>query len=243
MSGSRGVIREPRHWWASWLLIGSLLVVANVLNNELLPEAYLLTCVTSSLALIGIARWAGYTWTELGLGPETLGRGLRWGVVIVAAIFVGYAILAGVPWLRDVLADRRITSLGLSAVLFKALVWVPFGTVLLEETAFRGVVYGMVWRRYGAGIATAVSSLLFGLWHVLPARGIATANPVFAGVFGGSALGRSVVYVLAITGTALAGVVLCELRRRSGSLLPPMAAHWASNGLGYLAGYAAASWT
>lgn len=37
--------------------------------------------------------------------------------------------------------------------------------------------------------------------------------------------------------TAAAGAVLCELRRRSGSLLAPMALHWATNALGYLAGY------
>jgi membrane protease YdiL (CAAX protease family) len=34
--------------------------------------------------------------------------------------------------------------------------------------------------------------------------------------------------------TACGGVVLCELRRRSNSLLAPIAAHWAINGLGVL---------
>jgi membrane protease YdiL (CAAX protease family) len=36
-----------------------------------------------------------------------------------------------------------------------------------------------------------------------------------------------------VAGTALAGVVFCELRRRSGSLLAPMGLHWALNGLGF----------
>jgi uncharacterized protein len=34
--------------------------------------------------------------------------------------------------------------------------------------------------------------------------------------------------------TAAAGVLLCELRRRSGSLLAPAGLHWAVNGLGVL---------
>lgn len=34
-----------------------------------------------------------------------------------------------------------------------------------------------------------------------------------------------------------AGVLFCELRRRSGSLLAPMGLHWAVNALGYLAGF------
>jgi uncharacterized protein len=36
-----------------------------------------------------------------------------------------------------------------------------------------------------------------------------------------------------VAGTALAGLVFCWLRLRSGSLLAPALAHWASNGLGY----------
>jgi membrane protease YdiL (CAAX protease family) len=34
--------------------------------------------------------------------------------------------------------------------------------------------------------------------------------------------------------TAAAGVLFCELRRRSGSLLAPIGLHWAVNGLGVL---------
>ena len=51
--------------------------------------------------------------------------------------------------------------------------------------------------------------------------------------------------VLAIAGvvgfTALAGVLLCELRRRSGSLLASAALHWATNGLGLLVAAALAT--
>jgi uncharacterized protein len=230
--------RQLRRTAVSWIVIGFLLVVANVLNNALLPEAYVFTCVVTALALVGVARAVGCTWTELGLGRETLGRGLRWGAVITLAVLAVYAVVAITPGLRDVFADRRTTNLALGAVLLKAFVWVPFGTVLLEETAFRGVLYGLLGRRHGTVVATVGSSLLFGLWHLLPARRIGTVNPVFASVFGTSAGGRAVAYALALIGTALAGAVLCELRRRSGSLIPPMAAHWATNALGYLAAYA-----
>jgi membrane protease YdiL (CAAX protease family) len=37
----------------------------------------------------------------------------------------------------------------------------------------------------------------------------------------------------AVAGTALAGLVLCELRRRSGGLLAPFALHWALNSVGF----------
>jgi len=42
--------------------------------------------------------------------------------------------------------------------------------------------------------------------------------------------------------TAVSGVVLCELRRRSGSLLAPAGLHWAVNGLSVLASTAVWAW-
>jgi membrane protease YdiL (CAAX protease family) len=218
----------------SYLVVAGLLVAANLLNNELAPQAYLPVCVIATAALITVARLAGCTWADLGFDRGRARHGLLWGLVVVAVVLAAYGVALALPALRDVLADRRVTALGLGEVLFKAFVWVPFGTVLLEETAFRGVVYGLVQKAHGPGVATAASSLVFGLWHLLPARGIATANPVLAASLGASPGGRALAYALAVAGTALAGVVLCELRRRSGSILAPMVAHWAANGLGYL---------
>jgi membrane protease YdiL (CAAX protease family) len=42
--------------------------------------------------------------------------------------------------------------------------------------------------------------------------------------------------------TSLAGVLFCELRRRSGSLLAPAGLHWATNALGVLAAAAVWGW-
>jgi uncharacterized protein len=42
--------------------------------------------------------------------------------------------------------------------------------------------------------------------------------------------------------TALAGVLFCELRRRSGSLLASIGLHWATNGLGVLAAASIWAW-
>jgi uncharacterized protein len=45
----------------------------------------------------------------------------------------------------------------------------------------------------------------------------------------------------AVVGTALAGVVLAELRRRTGSLVAPVLAHWAANGCAVVA--SSLAWT
>ena len=46
---------------------------------------------------------------------------------------------------------------------------------------------------------------------------------------------KGMVIATTVLGTAIAGVLLAELRRRTGSLLAPMAIHWAANAIGVLA--------
>ena len=82
--------------------------------------------------------------------------------------------------------------------------------------------------------ATLLSSGLFGLWHILPSLGGGVANATIAGAVGGDAAGTLLRVAVTVVFTSAAGVVLCLLRLRSGSLLAPVLAHWAVNGLGII---------
>jgi uncharacterized protein len=209
-----------------------LLAVVNVLNNRVAVSAYVLTSLAATALLLLVLRLSGGTWADAGLGPESLGRGARWAaLVLVAVVAVTYLVAALIPATRVVFLDRRVEYAGLGAVAYEVLVRIPLGTVLLEEVGFRGVLYGLAWRRYGVGWATAISATLFGLWHVLPAAHLTEFNPVAGRVFGGQAA-LGVLGAVLLTG--LAGIVLSELRRRTGSLVPCLGLHWATNGLGYL---------
>lgn len=222
----------------------AVLAAANLLNNWLArgPAMYVLICVTATAALLMIARWDGLTRADLGLDPEGVRRGLRWAPVLVAIVLLVLLVLLALPAGREAFRDSRATDLSLGRMLFGALVRVPFGTVLLEETAFRGVLWAMIRRRYGTAWATGLSSLLFGLWHVVPSQNINRSNAALGSLFGDGPAGVAPTMAAAVVATALAGVVLCELRRRSGSLLAPMALHWAVNGLSYALAWSAARW-
>ena len=146
--------------------------------------------------------------------------------------------LLALPATRVAFLDRR-GDMSVAAALFEATVPVFVGTVLLEEFAFRGVLWGMVNRLRGPQYATAVSSIAFGLC-------MSCRRMAFSARTGPSASARSgpevaLVVALAVALAALAGVVFCELRRRSGSLLAPIGLHWATNGLGYV--LSALAWT
>lgn len=229
--------RGPIGTWPAVVLVVAVLVAANVLLHQWTGPIRLVAAVAVSVLLLGVLRWAGGTLADAGLAPGTLARGAGWALALTGLVGVVYAVGALLPATRSLFEDRRYDGMTGGELMTRVLVVVPVGTVLVEEIAFRGVLYGLVCRARGAVWATAVSSVLFGLWHVLPSLHLATAKPVLTSAFGGSVLGSVLAVMGAVLFTALSGVLLCELRRRSGSLLAPMGLHWAVNALGYVVGF------
>lgn len=186
-----------------------------------------------AVALLVLSRRSGLSWDDLGLARHSWRRGalVAAGSVLLVAVVYGVAVL--LPATRPAFLDVRY-QLSVARALFTALVAVPFGTVLLEEIAFRGVLMGLLTRRRSVRWGLGVSSGLFGLWHVLPSLGLGGANAAVRGVTGGGAPGRVLAVLGAVVFTAVAGVLLGELRRRSGSLLASAGLHWAVNGVGVI---------
>ncbi len=207
----------------------SVLAAANLLNNHLAVPAYVATSLVAAALVLLAHRFAGGTWDQAGLGPGALPRGARWALRLAAAVAVCYLAAALLPATRTLFLDPRVEHAGTATIAYQVLVRIPLGTVLLEEIAFRGVLFGLVQRTRGVAWATIISCTLFALWHVPPALHVANANRTLT-------LGAptAAAVTVALVGAALAGLALCELRRRTGSLLAPAGLHWATNALGYL---------
>lgn len=199
-----------------------------------LGRAHLVTGPLAALLLLLVGRMAGLTWPELGLGWQTLLRGAQVGVAVAAAVAIVYAVAVAIPFTRGAFRDTRY-RLGVKAALYTSLVVIPLGTVLFEEVAFRGVLWGLLAHDFGVLVATMVSACLFGVWHVLPAMDLGRTH---TSVRGPTTAGRRRVIITVlgtIAFTTIAGIIFAELRRRSGSLVAPIGLHWATNGLGVLA--------
>jgi membrane protease YdiL (CAAX protease family) len=177
----------------------------------------------------------------MGLRQGTWRPGLRWAGVELGAAAVVLAVAAALPLTRNAFRDNRY-HLSLGSALLTSFVLIPVGTVLLEEVAFRGVLWGLLCRARGTVTATVVSSLLFGLWHALPSLELASDNRAISGVVGSGKSAQVATVLGTMAFTAAAGVVFCELRRRSGSVLAPAGLHWAVNGLSVLASAAVWAW-
>jgi uncharacterized protein len=223
--------------WAVAVVV-AVLIVVNVVDARVV-HASLVLGPAGAAGFLALARWAGLSWQELGLGRGTWRRGLIWAAGAIGAVAVVFAAGAALPATRHAFRDARY-QLGWEHALLTAFLLIPLGTVLFEEVAFRGVLWGLLRRGHGTLTATIVSSALFGLWHVLPSLGLATDNQAVASTVGKGTSGEAIAVLATVLFTGLAGVVFCELRRRSGSLLASAGLHWATNGLGVLT--AAAMW-
>ena len=232
---------EPsgRLGWAVAIVI-AVLAVVNVVDARV-AHASLVLGPVGAAGFLALARWAGLSWQELGLGRGTWRRGLIWAAAAIGAVAVVFTVGATLPATRDAFRDARY-HLDAQHALLTAFVLIPLGTVLFEEVAFRGVLWGLLRRGHGTLTATIVSSALYGVWHVLPSLGLATNNQAIGNTVGKGTSGEAIAVLSTVLFTGLAGVVFCELRRRSGSLLASIGLHWATNGLGVLAAASIWAW-
>jgi membrane protease YdiL (CAAX protease family) len=223
--------------WATVLVV---LVLAGLnIANHVLNWGSLWLGPVGAVGLLVFARYSGLTWRQLGLSRRTHASGLRWGLGVIAVVGTVYLIGVLLPATRTAFLDARY-HLPPAGALLTAFVIIPVGTILLEEVAFRSVLWGFLSSHARVWQVAVGSSLLFGLWHVLPATAAVTANPAIGAALVGFGAWQKVISVAGtVLFTALGGLVAGELRRRSGSLLASVGMHWATNAFGVLFGLVA----
>jgi membrane protease YdiL (CAAX protease family) len=196
---------------------------------------YTLLNLGATGAALSAAAASGLTPADIGLGRGELRPGLRLGGRLAAAAACGWVLIAAAPATRPVVRDERITGLSGRAVAYQGPARIPLGTVLWEETAFRGVLQAALCRVMPVGAAIAVTSGVFGIWHVRPTAGALRVN----GLAGGP--GKTMAAVTSgVAATAAGGAGLSWLRMRSGSLAAPVLLHLATNCGGALTAWAVA---
>ncbi|OBI06344.1 CPBP family intramembrane glutamic endopeptidase [Mycobacterium scrofulaceum] len=210
-----------------------VLVLTNLVAHFTTPWAGICVVPAAAVGLVFLMRANGLDWADLGLGREHWKSGL--GYAVAAVLVVASVIAVGVllPMTRPMFLNHRYATV--SGALIASMVIIPLQTVIPEELAFRGVLHGALHRAWGfRGVALA-GSLLFGLWHVATSLGLTSSNVGFTRLFGGGIAGMLAGVAGAVLATGAAGFVFSWLRRRSGSLIAPIALHWSLNGLGALA--------
>ena len=210
-AGKQSAAGPPVAWWVTIPVCLAVMLLANVSFHRW-PTWSVLVGVSTTVALAVLARWAKLGVADLGLARSAWRSGLRWGGVCVVVAAVAYAVALLIPAARAAVTGAVGSW---SQALMVALLVIPLGTIIPEEFAFRGVLWGLAHREWGRWAATFVSSTVFGLWHVAPALGGGSANQAFDSLVGGGTLGLLLRVAGTVIFTGVAGVLFCELRVRS----------------------------
>ncbi len=237
----------PRNWvikpgpttgdkpWLGLVIIG-LVVAWNLVTNLVIPDGvYIPVNVVMVAVLVVLAVKTGTSFDYLGMRPDRIKRGIGVGAVAATVTLVIIVGLAALSPTRDLLADGRFVGVGTPEALFETLVRIPIGTAAAEEIVFRGVHLGMFLRRVSPLAAVLLSSVLFGLWHIIPALDSIETNP--AGDLASGPVAVAGIVAAQVLATAAAGSVLAWLRLRANSLVAPITAHFAINSIAYMAGW------
>ncbi|OBG86394.1 abortive infection protein [Mycobacterium sp. E802] len=210
-----------------------ILTLTNLIAHFTTPWASVATVPAAAIGLLILVRARGLGWAELGLGREHWRAGVGYALAAVALVVSVIAVGTMLPWTRPMFMNDNYATI--SGALLASMVIIPLQTVIPEELAFRGVLHGALNRAWGFRGVAAGGSLLFGLWHIASSLGLTSENVGFTRLFGGGVFGMVAGVVLAVVATGAAGFIFTWLRRRSGSLIAPIALHWSLNGVGALA--------
>lgn len=232
-----GLSRSNRslEWRTAMMISIAVLVVWNVLGNTVVsgPGSFLLNLIWAAV-LLALARSAGVSWNSMGWSPGLAAAGFRRGLIAAIVVTAAVALLAALPLVNGLLGDDRFIGVDVSEMLFEVFARIPLATALPEELAFRGALLGLLMVSTSPKRAAIVSSVLFGLWHILPA-----IDALDTSTFddGSGALGTFGAVSIQVVVTAVAGYGFCLLRLRAGHLIAPVLVHWALNGSAYFAGW------
>jgi hypothetical protein len=182
-------------------LVLGVLVVHNLMTNLWFTDRW--TYVPVNLATAG---------GLVAVAGTPLPVGAWWPALAAAAVVVAAVALVGAVAPRLV-ADRRMAGVDARGTAGRALVRIPFGTVVLEEVAFRAVLPAL--------LSPVAAAALFGLWHIAPTAKALEVN--------GVRRRRPAAVAGAVAVTTVVGLLLWELRVATGGLAAPALVHVAAN--------------
>ena len=187
--------------------------------------------VAVSLLMAGLVliAWRAGATPDLGLGRADMAAGVRYGAGACGVVLLVLVVAAAIPVTNGFLHDSRAQIDG-ERLLYELGVPIVLLTAIPEEFAFRGVLLGSGLRLWGPWRASLITSALFGLWHIAPTLHTMSGNHVFRGA-AASVAGQVLLVLGSVAVTFVAGLVFCWLRLRSRSLIAPVMAHAATNGL------------
>jgi len=172
---------------------------------------------------------------SVGLQRKGLRRSLLGGVGLGALLSGPPLFFFHKPLLLDTpLEYGPISRMTGRELLKDVLIDMPIGIAVLEELAFRGLLFSSIRTRFPAKWAIAGSAGGFAAWHLTVTATSAAQSNLSTAARLPSFLKPFVLPIAVVGGmltTGVAGVMFAWLRERTGNLVGPIIAHWLVDGV------------
>lgn len=201
-------------------------------DQSILGEAFIHKLI--GILVISIAlKVLSMGFREIGFNEKSLVKYLIYGILLgLISFLIAYSVefylqynSNNFPSIQGYVTSYSINgNLGnmTSLIFFVICILGNLINVIMEEGLFRGLFLRLAERECTFFGAVAMSSLLFGIWHIVaPLRSFLDGNISVKGML-------ITGFVLFITST-IAGIKFCLLTKISGSLWMPMADHFVNN--------------
>ncbi len=158
--------------------------------------------------------------TDLGLGRQRLGQGLVWGALVGLLGSLPIRLFFAFPLVsREAVAQPEFEGLSRPRLLWLVAGQFLFGSAILEEVAFRGLLHAKLVRLLGAGRALLVGSGIFAAWHLVITWYNLRRSNLPRALF-------PVLYPGALAALFGGGLLFGLLRQATGHLAGSIVAHW-----------------
>jgi uncharacterized protein len=133
------LLTDPRRLAIALVVLAMLLITSNVLFSRTFGFDRLLVTTAAYGTLGMVAYFLKLHAHDIGFGRNTLEQGLGWAIILALNIIAILTIVY--VFVPSIFLDARYQQ-PLPDAMYAALVLLPLKTVLFEELAFRGVLWG-----------------------------------------------------------------------------------------------------
>ena len=181
------------------------------------------------LVLVGTAvhRYLNLSWADIGVSRRGLGKSFLWGAAFTAAVIIPLVLALKLrPIIGLKIGPPRLDGITPATIWSRVFFRIPLGTVLFEETLFRGIFFGYLKRGRTSVQVILISSLFFAFWHIVPTYEVVSYNFQI-----GSTMLGVIYWVIGMTGAFIAGLGFAFIRKRTDNLAGCLLAHYLVNSL------------